>query len=1109
MAALLVIGSMPAGAVRLIACTTTFSAMREACRVYLHSVDLGSGLGVLPGGERLPGRRTVTPVLLTPDGTGAMVATREPVRFAGPSRESEVYVRGFLTAPLRGDPSAAWMVEQGLDVVDAAFVGDALVVLYRRGGAPSHASSRLDICGRAVPPGLAIHPASSSAEFDGDPVALAAIPESGHLVVLTTGSSGLGAVLHTLELVGDTLRPLSEQSIEQGDPLAARPSGLAASGDGRFLFVLTSGYAIARSSGQGTSCLRAFEAHSGMAVGEAVDVPGLANAADRPLCPEGARGCWVATRAHGAGFAYATRARATQSGLIEDALIPLTGVSERIRLAAAFDAGGRSAAAVGPRLEIWHDGVRRDQGRTFDTAIHTIDWAAEGLIVGEGNRLHLIDPATFEIVETASLQTGFVSDVAVVPSPSLPAPDPDGDGLAPLFELNAGTSPASADTDDDGIPDGADPEPTIPSPRLAVPPSVTFRAEAVGRELRAFLFDSPHGESSTWSIRFDASAMPWLVLHPSSGIGLPAIVYMGVDPIRYSGVSTSGILTVALNGVDPSVAAAGSPAAVRVRIASGQPGIRRVLWLWGDPEARPVRADDDPHRLRGLVDLLAAPPNFYAYREANGPFMESLDDYALVILTATAAARGALTRTDMLDYVAEGGALLFLGAHLPAEDGSTLRRWLAPLGAQVDTAERVEGDFAVTGDAILSRFWGEQAIRDGCVLRAEPEDVLVPAETPEGAAILVAKRYGYGRAVLLAAATPLESSALRRDDNRRWARDLISWLSQAGHDVEDKDGDGLVDELEDRNGNRAWDPGETCHILPDSDGDGVPDGLEDRNRNGLVDEDETNPLNPDSDFDGIPDGADAQPLPAAGAPQVTRVEPDSGPAEGGTPVSVLGRNLRPDTWVWFGDRVARKLRYLDSERVLVEAPEYDHADGGLVSVSATDTQTRLTGGLPEGFRYTPRSRLQIDARVTTPVPVRPGETEGSISFHLAGGPDATLGEAVWLLRAEPTGGFTWGTPAATADATAKGRHVVWGNIPADFPAGTLWVSVSGGTGPGPLLSIPWTLTGDPTSVETLRFVVERPRVSAANGASLDAEIRGAEVNPGEAGGRLRRARPAP
>ncbi len=70
----------------------------------------------------------------------------------------------------------------------------------------------------------------------------------------------------------------------------------------------------------------------------------------------------------------------------------------------------------------------------------------------------------------------------------------------------------------------------------------------------------------------------------------------------------------------------------------------------------------------------------------------------------------------------------------------------------------------------------------------------------------------------------------------------------------DWDGDGLPNNVEDKNGNGIVDPGETDPYDPDSDDDGLNDGTEDQNHNGQVDAGESDPLNPDSDGDGIDDG---------------------------------------------------------------------------------------------------------------------------------------------------------------------------------------------------------------------------------------------------------------
>ncbi len=104
----------------------------------------------------------------------------------------------------------------------------------------------------------------------------------------------------------------------------------------------------------------------------------------------------------------------------------------------------------------------------------------------------------------------------------------------------------------------------------------------------------------------------------------------------------------------------------------------------------------------------------------------------------------------------------------------------------------------------------------------------------------------------------------------------------------DSDGDGLLDSVEDKNGNSIWDPdlGETDLNDPDTDGDGLMDGLEmdatdgwstdplnadtdgdfildgqeDLNGNGQVDEGETDPNNEDTDGDGVVDSKDKYPL---------------------------------------------------------------------------------------------------------------------------------------------------------------------------------------------------------------------------------------------------------
>ena len=105
----------------------------------------------------------------------------------------------------------------------------------------------------------------------------------------------------------------------------------------------------------------------------------------------------------------------------------------------------------------------------------------------------------------------------------------------------------------------------------------------------------------------------------------------------------------------------------------------------------------------------------------------------------------------------------------------------------------------------------------------------------------------------------------------------VEVLVVGGDDEEpDSDDDGLADNVEDRDGDGVVDPGETDPDNPDTDGDGLLDGVEDRNRNGVRDEGETNPLDPDTDDDGLTDGEeDANRDGSKGETETDPLDPDT------------------------------------------------------------------------------------------------------------------------------------------------------------------------------------------------------------------------------------------
>src|SRR5690606_24151529 len=102
-------------------------------------------------------------------------------------------------------------------------------------------------------------------------------------------------------------------------------------------------------------------------------------------------------------------------------------------------------------------------------------------------------------------------------------------------------------------------------------------------------------------------------------------------------------------------------------------------------------------------------------------------------------------------------------------------------------------------------------------------------------------------------------------------------------DCRDNDGDGIVNNLEDKNQNGVVDAGETNPNDIDTDDDGLADGVEDADRNGNLDPGESDPTDkcdpdktfptcdfdndglinsddPDDDNDGVADGSDVNPF---------------------------------------------------------------------------------------------------------------------------------------------------------------------------------------------------------------------------------------------------------
>lgn len=1090
--AVVVLAALPGAAERLLACTTTLSATREAARVYLHSIETEIEEAVLPGEEVLPGVVPLTPILLTPDYRGAVIVSGHPSGGTAFVADERTCISAYRTSPFslaswggRIRSASGWRQAAACFAAYPSSPEPILVVVESQRDEDGVWRGRIELPGCGADGNAGSGAGAVTWPLPAAPVAVATLSDGVRVAVLCRGPSGMGAVLHVRNVWTGAADVESLDIADDRDPFSASPEGLCLTNNGKWLFVLTSGFALNRPSGEPVSWVRAVNATSFTVPFPAMELPGVAHVEDVPLHAADACSCWIATVTPGAQFAYAIRVRAGSEGLVKEVQIPFTGVSRPLRIAPARE-GDALAVGVENRIEVWAAGRRNGQSERFEGAIAALQWGRTGLLAGEGGRIHQIDPTTLVPCRTVQLQTGHVSSIAIISDSALAEPDSDADGLADEDEARRGTDLNSPDTDRDGIPDAVDPEPTVPSPWVVVPEAIAFRGDAVGRELRALLIDFPYGGQSPWRIDYGKAAVPWLHVLPQTGTGLPDVAYLWVDPVRYAyGETVPGTLELSVGGAGPETTAFGSPATIQVSVTPRRGGVRRILWVWNeDPARRSIRDADDPRKLRSLAEMLAGPPHYFTHRDVAGPFLEGLDAYTIVVIEARAAAGGALTGQAVLDYVARGGALLFLGAYLPDQETWTLSRWLSPAGIQINTGTQVEGVFprgaAANG---LCRHWVDVGIAGGCGIRAEAQAVL--AGTPDQT-IFAARPYGYGRVAALASGTPLDTSSLEAVESRLFAQDLFLWLARAGRDFEDRDGDGLTDDIEDRDGNGEWNAGESDPLRPDTDGDGIPDGMEDRNRNGRVDPGETDPLNPDSDGDGVLDGADVWPLPPAEAPQVAAVEPRQGPAEGGTAVVVVGRNLTPGATFWFGDRLARTLEHPDDTRVRVETPRYDGSPGDTVDVRVRNEAASLEGVLPKAFRYGQRTRVRLSLHSLSAVAKQYDVYEGSLLAAVECPPDIALDVVLFRVNVEPAATVQWGEFTVSASASDRG-------VTCTRQGAAIWLHARGGRGGTELAVLGWRLPLQVEWPETLSFSIERAYVTAANGQPLAVDTANAQV----------------
>ncbi len=867
LALLLGVGWMPMGtAQRLLVVSQSRNALGEATRLQVHNVDLDH-LSDEPGPLPLAGAYPTAPLLLDKQQAGLIVSSGSEPSNPAPMLGA---LAGFHVAPLAPWQNTSHRTPPGTREWAVAIIDDQRTLsnlLVTVQASPQHSSGDVGaLVSRPWPPeGIPGHvqAAGTSLPLPLSPYGVFHLGTMKFLIV-ARASGGAPLSLFTADLARDSVSTPVTWSPEIEGAEQAQLGSIIVDPQGTHCWALFSAITLGDSGATPRSWLYEVAVSSLTPIGSPLELDGLAMANGSSLTADADGVCWVATHVPGTGYAEITRVRrsTTESAPEKDGHWALVGVQQQIIIAPDTQSED-VMVAFNDHLEYWPGGEGRGQQHTFEAPLAAVHWSEGRVMVAEGNRVHrvVLPEATPEA--TVALTTGWAVDFMPLPDHALPTPDGDGDGLTDDAEIRLQTKPDMPDSDGDGIPDGRDPHPNAPSPRVQVAADLVFPYATVGRQLRALQIEIDGEPNAQWHIDYDEETLPWLRIQPRDSRG-SGYAYLGVDPELFDPAGVvSGVLTVTVSGKPkgnrPGYIAAGSPATVQVRVAPPRDPLPTILWLW--PES--AREATDPRPLSKLAALLAESPYYFSHVSRYGPVSENLTPYSIIILGARAAAEGALTQKALLDYLNDGGALLFLGEHLEGDQFRDLSTWLRPLDFKIEMETSLSGHFPGDQRVELLQHWDDFSLRNGTAfVDQRPDSATVRiARDPGDSLVFAARPHGYGRVALLAAPTPFGDEALLDRANHSFALDLFYWLRRAGYAVSDRDGDGILDEVETISQRRAAGEGRDANWLvdPDSDRDGIPDGMEDVNRNGVIDPGETDPRNADTDGDGTPDGADATP----------------------------------------------------------------------------------------------------------------------------------------------------------------------------------------------------------------------------------------------------------
>jgi hypothetical protein len=159
-------------------------------------------------------------------------------------------------------------------------------------------------------------------------------------------------------------------------------------------------------------------------------------------------------------------------------------------------------------------------------------------------------------------------------------------------------------------------------------------------------------------------------------------------------------------------------------------------------------------------------------------------------------------------------------------------------------------------------------------------------------------------------------------------------------------------------------------------------------------------------------------------PTVTSVSPNSGPAAGGTPVTISGTNFASGATVTFGGALATNVVVVSSSQITATTPA---GSGGAVTV--TVTVSGQSGSLTNGFTYT-------GAPTVTSVSPNGGPTSGGTAVTITGTNFAT-GATVTFGGAAATNVVVTNSTTITATTPPQNAGTVGVTVTVSGQSGTL------------------------------------------------------------------------